>query len=155
MQVDYGLEDWSSRQPLCAKFCLLQETKDNWIKPLLTVGLSLQKHVCSAEVLISPWLLLEVSFILVVTAVLTLLRLRDATELWSRRWVHHVSISVQGLAPQNTEDNWIQPLLTVDLSLHKLVCALLIFYLYSWLRLLVICFGCAHSFDLVNGWRYR
>ena len=105
MQVDYGLEDWSSRQPLCAKFCLLQKLKITDSK-LFSLSDSLLRSMCALlRFYLGPSLILEVSTISVVTAVLTLLSLRDAAGLWSRRWVHHLSISVQGLAPQNTEYN--------------------------------------------------
>ena len=76
-----------------------QETEDNWTEPLLIVGLSLQKCVCSDEVLFMP----------IAIAFFTWLKLRNAGGLWSSRWVHHVSLSVQGLPPKKlkiTESNF-------------------------------------------------
>ena len=95
---------------------------------VLAVSLSLQKRV---------YALFDVRFILVIITtscqffsspvIFTLLRACVPGRLWSRLWVHHISLSMQGLPTKNAEDNWIRPLLTVGLSIPKRVCAPLMF----------------------------
>ena len=90
-----------------------------------------------------------VIFLSVATVVLILLRLCDADGLLSSRWVHHIGLSVNGLA-QNTEDNRIKLLLTIGLSLQKRVCSAEGLFMSLVSSSGYFSFGCDHILNLVK-----
>ena len=100
MQARYGLDCGSWLSASLCKVWLLNKLKITESK-LSSLLVSLFRNVCALlRFYLYPWLLVVVIFLSVAMAVLTLLR--------SNRWVHHVSLYVQCLPPQElkiTESN--------------------------------------------------
>ena len=98
-----------------------QKTEDNWIE-LSSVAASLFRNVCVLHWCSRDYFCLWWSFLSVVPAVLALLNAGDGGGLWSKWWVHYVSLSVQGLPPKNTEEITKSDLFWLSASFFTNVC---------------------------------
>ena len=123
-----------------------QNPKDNWIEPLLIVGLFLQKRVCSVEVLFMPLVATSgyVSFgcnhifnlVKVVWCSLVIIRFHFWPHAYYAQTKTNITLNFSTRFPASKNwRNWTRPLLTIGLSLQKRVCGLLMFYSYPWLLL--------------------
>ena len=124
---------------------LPQTTEYNWIEHLLNVGLFLHKRVCSAEILLCPWLVIVVIFFRLWPQIWPWWGcMMQAFYIWSSRWVHYVYLKVARCGQAG--GSWLSAFL------FRNVCVLrLMFNLHSWLLPWdVISFGCALNFTLLR-----